>query len=298
MAMASLLRERRTAGAARCGRIGASFPISCALLYALASAVPGASALRHTGPRGSVAMAGLPNRLVHTTALAVVPPEGACWAPIQAARERLRDGGLFRWPPHINVLYPFVEPVYFERFANAVAPALRECAPFGVRLERFGVFGSERRGVVWMEPTVVGAARPSPDALPPFAELHERIRAAVPDMPRPARPFAPHLTITHTDSLARARALADELQAEWEADRARCCVEFEVGELLILSRSSHTLPFRVAFRLPLGERAHAFGPDARAFESMPRPGSLNWHARERESLHAKVQARSRSSEAA
>jgi poly(A) polymerase len=260
-------------------------------MYTLASVVRSAVSFRAGGLRSSVAMADGQNSLVHTTALAIVPPEGPCWVPIQAARERLRDGGLFRWPPHINVLYPFVEPVYFERFATAVAPALRECAPFRVQLDRYGVFGTERRGVVWMEPTAVRVPS-SPDSSPPFAELYERIYSMVPDMPRPARPFVPHLTITHTDSLARAQALADELQAEADPDADP--IEFEVGELLILSRSSSTHPFRVAFRLPLGEHAHTFGADSRAFESMPRSGSLDWHPRERESLHARIQARSRS----
>jgi len=114
-------------------------------------AVDGASTL------AAITMALGKYRVAHSTTVAIVPPEHL-WPPIQAARERLRDGGLTRWPPHVNLIYPFVEPPYFERFAERFAPAVAQCAPFRVRLERLGVFGSSRRGVVWLDPVVVGAA--------------------------------------------------------------------------------------------------------------------------------------------
>jgi 2'-5' RNA ligase len=227
-----------------------------------------------------------PYRLVHSTALAIVPPEGAAWEPIQSAREDLRDGGLFRWPPHINVRYPFVEPIYFERFAETVAPVLAQTEPFRVRLDRFGAFGGQKRGVLWLEPRVVDTREPP--AADPFAELHERLCAAVPGVERTGRPFVPHMTLTHTGSRKYAQGLADELQAQWTAE-ARA-VEFDVRELLILCRSSATQPFRIAWRLPLGSGAAPPRADARVFESMPAAGSLRWRPRERRSLHSKVQS--------
>jgi hypothetical protein len=41
----------------------------------------------------------------HQTVVAVVPPQEA-WGPIQAIRER-HARQLRRWPPHLNLLYPF-----------------------------------------------------------------------------------------------------------------------------------------------------------------------------------------------
>ena len=59
---------------------------------------------------------------VYTSTVALVPPEEA-WLPIQQARESLRDKGLYRWPPHINLLYPFVPEEHFAQAADALAPA-------------------------------------------------------------------------------------------------------------------------------------------------------------------------------
>lgn len=237
------------------------------------------------GLLAAVAMTMGEYRLVHTTALAIVPPEPS-WPPIQSARERLRDGGLFRWPPHINVFYPLVEPVYFERLAGQLAPALAQCAPFRVRLDTFRVFGTARRGVVWLEPSVVGAD-PTEQ---PFARLYERLVEAAPEVRQPRPAFVPHLTVTHTDSAESAQAIAEQMQAEWAEERRS--VEFEVAELAILCRSSATQPFRLAWRLPLGSAAAPPYAESRAFDGIPLPGSLGsgWQPLERQALHARMRA--------
>jgi 2'-5' RNA ligase superfamily len=59
----------------------------------------------------------------HSSTVALVPPEDS-WAPIQHARYELQDKGLYRWPPHCNLLYPFVEMREFELCAAAIADAL------------------------------------------------------------------------------------------------------------------------------------------------------------------------------
>ena len=62
---------------------------------------------------------------VHHATVALVPPE-ECWPPIQEARLELRDRGIYRWPPHINLLYA-VAP------ADEMALALARLAPAGAR---------------------------------------------------------------------------------------------------------------------------------------------------------------------
>ena len=51
--------------------------------------------------------------MAHETSVALVPPDSA-WPPIQDARMLVQDKGLWRWPPHANLLYPFVAPAEFE----------------------------------------------------------------------------------------------------------------------------------------------------------------------------------------
>jgi 2'-5' RNA ligase superfamily len=59
----------------------------------------------------------------HASTVALVPPE-ASWERIQRARYELQDKGLYRWPPHCNLLYPFVEKPDFEICTAAITDAL------------------------------------------------------------------------------------------------------------------------------------------------------------------------------
>jgi hypothetical protein len=110
------------------------------------------------------------------------------WALLTRARTELKDPGLYRWPPHVNLLYPFpdvyaldvldadvsddvtddddYENVYGDGTAVGQRPrqklnadimerlvaACRQCPPFHLRLERFGTFGGSHRGVLWVYP--------------------------------------------------------------------------------------------------------------------------------------------------
>ena len=68
----------------------------------------------------------------HKSALCVVAPRSAI-APIQELR-CFKDKNFVRWPPHINLLYPFL-PDAKDSFAGAaqtVAQALRTTPPFKV----------------------------------------------------------------------------------------------------------------------------------------------------------------------
>lgn len=58
------------------------------------------------------AQAALPR--VHASTVAMVPPDET-WTPIQRARREVGDAGLLRWPPHCNLIYPFVPPKVWTR---------------------------------------------------------------------------------------------------------------------------------------------------------------------------------------
>lgn len=67
----------------------------------------------------------------HKTAVALVPPRAA-WPAIQAVRV-FNDKSFCRWPPHVNLLYPFLEEQHFEAAAQAAAAALAGVQPFQAR---------------------------------------------------------------------------------------------------------------------------------------------------------------------
>ena len=132
---------------------------------------------------------------LHHWTVCMVPPPSCCshddnnnnnntervWEQLTHCRTELRDPGLFRWPPHANLLYPFIN-CFVERTkqeddttssetqmvvvpdsttSSRVVPpdileklldACRQCEPFTVRLHEFGTFGGKHRGVLWLYP--------------------------------------------------------------------------------------------------------------------------------------------------
>ena len=128
----------------------------------------------------------------HHLSVCMVPPESSLevWDAITKCRIQFKDPGLYRWPPHANLLYPFIDirpetslseednDIHDETFDNSgdndlddgsttmrnTAPvvdasiiegllrACRQIEPFHVRLHQFGTFGNSKRGVLWLYP--------------------------------------------------------------------------------------------------------------------------------------------------
>jgi hypothetical protein len=80
---------------------------------------------------------------VHTSALCWVPAVES-QPPIQALR-LAHDRQIDRWPPHVNVLYPFVPEAEFEAAAGRLAAALQPLPAFRVTLSRLDRFVHGRR---------------------------------------------------------------------------------------------------------------------------------------------------------
>ena len=65
------------------------------------------------------------------------------------------DKGFCRWPPHINLLYPFVSDnsgPQFEAAAAAASTALAPFAAFDVTLRQLRSFDHGRSSTLWLEP--------------------------------------------------------------------------------------------------------------------------------------------------
>lgn len=108
----------------------------------------------------------------HTSTVALVPPETA-WSPIQATRESLQDKGIYRWPPHINLLYPFLPPPALAEAVSLLAPALEAIEEFDVTLDALGIFGGRARGVLYCHAS-------SPVETERLCELQAALQGALP----------------------------------------------------------------------------------------------------------------------
>ena len=208
----------------------------------------------------SIPTSGLPfSSKVHTSTVALVPPESA-WPSIQSARAMLRDRGLYRWPPHINLLYPFVPEDDFAAAVALLSPAISECEPPVISLDSLDCFGGRNRGVLY-------AHCSSPTETKALRTIQGGLQAAMPlcNDQQKQGVFTPHLTLAHFASRTEAEAAKAELLPMWTG------ATFSVDECIhVMRRLGGSGQFERSCTLPFGLRSPPplFEPPKR-FESMP-----------------------------
>jgi poly(A) polymerase len=189
-----------------------------------------------------------PLSIAYHTALCVVPPP-ELWKPIQAIRQQ-RDKAFQRWPPHINVLFPFVEAAHDgqTRFdagvLTSIQVALADQSPFDISLDRFGCFHGT---VVWLGPDPAASAAiqrvahclDATFASNANAKLIEKQKRAAGGL------LTPHMTVGQW-SKGQSSASVVALGNDWEPIRWR------VDHVCIVSRTGPDSPMEVRHRIPLG----------------------------------------------
>eukprot|EP00960_Hanusia_phi_P021867 647976-Hanusia_phi.AAC.1 len=86
---------------------------------------------------GADQLSSSPSKVVQS-ALCLIPP-GELWPRIQQLRAQ-HDKSFQRWPPHVNLLYPFVPEQDFAAAAARAEEALRGMRPFNVSLRTMSSF--------------------------------------------------------------------------------------------------------------------------------------------------------------
>lgn len=190
------------------------------------------------------------NRVYHT-ALAIVPPnqDVTCWRRLQEIRHRLQDKGYYRWPPHINLFYPFLDPGDFPTILPQIAEEMKKLTPFHVHLDGFGTFGGRDRGVCFLEP------QPERD----ISAIYQSIQHVLHDTS--TKPFHPHLTVRHCENGNEAKEIAQREGESWES------LTFYVDSVYVLQRDGPDGQYYVAARIPLGGNELEYGP--MTFDNMP-----------------------------
>jgi len=86
------------------------------------------------------------------TALAFIVPKHI-QSEINSLR-RLHDKAFSKWQPHINILYPFVEPAHLSSAVAILREALKEAKIFKVFADEVGVFRHRKNATVFLKPGV------------------------------------------------------------------------------------------------------------------------------------------------
>jgi 2'-5' RNA ligase len=175
-----------------------------------------------------------PSGKVVTSALAIIPPENsATWVAIQALRQE-HDRQIDRWPPHINLLYPFVPSEHFDACAETIASILVNTPTFKLTFDKISYFKHGKSCTAWLAP--------DPAARERLKELQTALEAAFPHCDDLARrqpgevtsAFSPHLTVGQFRNEAQVQAFIQKTPF--------VPLTIEVSQLQLLSRSN-TRPF-------------------------------------------------------
>lgn len=216
---------------------------------------------------------------VFESSLAIVPPNEA-WNAIQRARTEQRDAGILRWPPHVNLLYPFVPNSHFSKVAPFLASNLQDFVPFTVSLSRFRSFDRAESSVLYLVPDVTEGPE---DAI---EQLYARCLSVAPYCEKEGLPFVPHLTVTHTAGSQECAAARASLESWWTP------VTFTVDQIHCISRLGPTKPYDLRCRIEFGGGDNSLINDGRErfelmnepYSLMADPNSVSWSAQTRRGL--------------
>mmetsp|Transcript_6637 Transcript_6637/g.9850 ORF Transcript_6637/g.9850 Transcript_6637/m.9850 type:complete len:1386 (+) Transcript_6637:93-4250(+) len=173
---------------------------------------------------------------VHTSALCWIPPTGDVFENIQTIRTR-HDKHIKRWPPHVNLLYPFVPSNEFQDAAEKIAEAVRSIKPFDVNLTEIRNFSHSKRSyTAWLNPQEANN----------FISLQAACQAEFPQCNDLGKSgvFVPHLTVGQCTSKGSVEDL--KASASWEPSLSRC------GDICLISRKGQDEPFEIHWRVELG----------------------------------------------
>ncbi|OAA56673.1 Endonuclease/exonuclease/phosphatase [Niveomyces insectorum RCEF 264] len=116
----------------------------------------------------------------YDTAVCLVPPT-SCWPPVDRLRS-LYDKAYRKWPPHVNLIYPFVRPESLEAASKRIQSALRDerageikSRPADVRLDMAGVFPHRHDNTLFLR----DSREENGSTEPPLQRLRADIAAAL-----------------------------------------------------------------------------------------------------------------------
>ena len=209
-----------------------------------------------------------PSRKSHCLTICLVPPPSAtkAWERLSHVRRKLKDPGFFRWPPHANLLYPFLEPSYDkesdksreeqysefrEHLERSLTSVAAQCKPFDIEIDTFGTFGGKDRGVLWAHPKskyAEGLAADCESDEEPLITLQTLLENHFPTCTdqRKQGSFTPHMTLSHYANITDALEAKGRVESEWES------TSFHVSEIYLLQRKGDEGQFKILAKIPMG----------------------------------------------
>ena len=159
----------------------------------------------------------LPPHLSYKSALVLLLPQ-RLQPPIERVR-RVHDRNFQRWPPHVNLIYPFLSHPS-SSFEADIKPraqhALQKLQPVPVCLRSASHFAhSSSTATVWLPPEELArgedGARDEKLGNESIKRLQAELQAEFAECNADGRPFTPHLSVGQAKSSDAAKALEEQI---------------------------------------------------------------------------------------
>jgi len=204
-------------------------------------------------------------KLSHYSTICIIPPDNI-WPSINNIRVQLKDKGLYRWPPHINLIYPSFEEDNLKNIIPELSLSLSGIKPFDITLNEFGVFGGSKKGVLYLKPNEC-----DDDNMINLYNTIENIISKHCDEKKNKKTkpklFVPHLTVCHTTSSSEAWSLTEQFQPFQP-------IKFTIDRVYCLSRPindpDNVGQFSIQYTLLLGQSIIPDFENHKYFELMPK----------------------------
>ncbi|KZP04458.1 hypothetical protein FIBSPDRAFT_843964 [Athelia psychrophila] len=196
----------------------------------------------------------LPAHLAHKSALVLIPPSPIS-TPIQSLR-RVHDRNFNRWPPHVNLIYPFLcapssnIDAILARIRSALSQSSSHAvSSFTVRLDRSAHFQHSRdSSTIYL--TASGHESEEGMRLTRVENLQKALQLEFSECDADTRPYVPHLSIGQVKRPKHVEALKVEVEATM---KAFCPAGMEgfwgldwlVDRVVVIEREGQHDPFRV-----------------------------------------------------
>jgi len=236
----------------------------------MASKAKGSSKSSATAKQASSTVASSSSTTSNTSnsACVIIPPQDL-WDRIQEIRGE-HDTSFDRWPPHINLLWPFIPQSSFADAAQKISSNSKFLAikPFTVRFSTFSftrgsryvhlvadILDQEtREKLPWPPVFEKGKRKDATEITTPMQVLFQTLMELFPGCERPfldhdgnpTEHFLPHLSVGQVEQKTIRDTVAN-LQSGWAP------IEFEVTELTFLARAGPNKPFQTILTIPLPE---------------------------------------------
>ncbi|CAK4672854.1 hypothetical protein LEN26_009315 [Aphanomyces euteiches] len=192
----------------------------------------------------------MPPHLAHKSTLAIVLTEKdspKAYDLVQSVRQ-VHDKSYQRWPPHINLLYPFLaQPTtQMDTIVERVQAAIQDIPAFQATFPELHHFVHSKKSA-----TLFLQSEPSSTAVQ-MQQLQAALQAAFPECNYDTRPFVPHMTLGQARGEDAVHNLAHDVNASIEASFGpERTIEWTVSRVVIMERKGNDDPFEIVGEVAL-----------------------------------------------